>query len=66
MHAEVDLDALTLTWSFSGNTPQAPTDKHFKLDLLGDAAGEVRKPGPLLHLPVTPTKVVIDPRRLVQ
>ena len=54
MSIEVDLDALTLTWSFSGNTPQAPTGKHFIRDLLGDTAGEVRKPGPLLRLPNTP------------
>jgi hypothetical protein len=66
MSVEVDLDALTLTWSFSGNTPQATTGKHFGRDLLGEAAGEVRKPGPLLRLPATPTRIAIDPRRLVQ
>ena len=63
---EVDLDAPTLTWSFFGNTPQAPTEKRFKKDLVGEAASEVRKPGPLLRLPATPTKIAIDPRRLVQ
>jgi len=62
MSVDVDLDALILTWSFSGNTPQAPTAKHFKRDLLGEGAGEMRKPGPLLRLPATPTKIAIDPR----
>ena len=62
MSVDVDLDALILTWSFSGNTPQAPTAKHFKRDLLGEGAGETRKPGPLLRLPATPTKIAIDPR----
>jgi hypothetical protein len=43
-----------------------PTGKHFKQDLLGEPAGEFRKPGPLLHLPATPTRIAIDPRRLIQ
>ena len=62
MSVDVDLDALTLAWSFSGNTPQAPTGKHFQRDLLGQAAGETRKPGPLVRLPATPTRITIDPR----
>lgn len=62
MNVEVDLDALTLNWSFFGNMPQAPTDKHFRQDLLGEAAGKVRQPGPLLRLPATPAKIAIDPR----
>lgn len=66
MSIEVDLDALTLTWSFSRNVPQAQTEKHFIRDLLGNAAGEARKPGPLLRLPDTSTQISIDPRRLVQ
>jgi hypothetical protein len=63
MSIEVDLDALTMTWSASGTIPQAPSGKHFQRDLVGQAAGNVRKPGPLLRLPDTPTKVNIDPRR---
>ena len=63
---QVDLDALAMTWSVSGAAPQAPTAKHFKRDLLGETAGELRGPGPILRLPDTPTRVAIDPRRLVQ
>ena len=62
MSIEVDLDALTMLWSVRGETPQVPTEKHFLRDLLGEAAGQARKPGPLLHLPNSPTKVAIDPR----
>jgi hypothetical protein len=63
MRIDVDLDALTMTWSVSGAVPQAPTEKHFQRDLLNQAAGNVRKPGPLLRLPDSPTLVNIDPRR---
>jgi len=63
MRIDVDLDALTMTWSASGAVPQAPTEKHFQRDLLNQAAGNVRKPGPLLRLPDSPTQVNIDPRR---
>ena len=59
----VDLDALTMTWSVEGPVPQAATGKHFEKDLAGQAAGEVRKPGPLVRVPDAPTKVGIDPRR---
>ncbi len=62
MSIEVDLDALTMTWSVPGETPQVSTEKHFLRDLLGEAAGQARKPGPLLRLPNSPTKVAIDPR----
>jgi hypothetical protein len=65
MSIDIDLDALTLNGSFSGATTQASTEKHFKRDLLGEAAGVVRKPGPLLRLPSEPTRIAIDPRRLV-
>ena len=65
MSIEVDLDALTMTWSFSGPTPQVPTEKHFLRDLLGESASPLRRPGPLLHLPDSPTKVAIDPRRII-
>ncbi len=63
MSIDVDLDALTLTGSLSGATTQASTERHFKRDLLGETAAEFRKPGPLLRLPVEPTKIAIDPRR---
>ena len=66
MNIEIDLDTLTMTWSVKGELPQSPTDIHFKRDLLGEMAGEVRQPGPLLHLPATPTNVAIDPRNLGQ
>ena len=66
MNIEVDLDALILKWSFQGNTPQGATGQYFKRDLLGEAAGEFRKPGPLLYLPATPTRISIDPRHLVK
>ena len=63
MMIEVDLDALTMTWSAPGPIPQLPTARHFQKDLIGQATGAVRAPGPLLRLPETPTKVKIDPRR---
>jgi hypothetical protein len=63
MKIDVDLDGLTMTWSVSGAVPQAPTEKHFQRDLLNQAAGNVRSPGPLLRLPDSPTQVNIDPRR---
>ena len=63
MKIDVDLDALTMTWSVSGAVPQAATEKHFQRDLLNQAGGNVRKPGPLLRLPDSPTQVNIDPRR---
>jgi hypothetical protein len=63
MAVDVDLDALTMTWSVSGAIPQAPTAKHFLRDIVGGAAGAVRKPGPLMRVPEAPAKVSIDPRR---
>jgi hypothetical protein len=63
MSIDVDLDALIMTWSVTGAIPQTPTGKHFQWDLLGQAAGDVRKPGPLLRLPDAPAKINIDPRR---
>jgi hypothetical protein len=63
MNIDVDLDALTMTWSVSGAIPQTPSEKHFQRDLVGQAAGNVRKPGPLVRVPDSPTKVNIDPRR---
>ncbi len=63
MNIAVDLDALTMTWSVAGAVPQAPCLKHFQRDLLGRAAGKFRKPGPVLQLPGSPTKVNIDPRK---
>src|SRR5689334_7228566 len=46
MAIDVDLDALTMTWSVKGDLPQQTTGLHFKRDLLGEAAGDVRQPGP--------------------
>jgi len=66
MNVELDLDALTLNWSFSRDTPDVPTEKYFKQDFLGQTAGELRKPGPLLNLPAKPTRISIDPRRFAQ
>jgi len=63
MNIAIDLDALTLDWSFSGVTLQVATERHFKQDFLGKTAGQLRKPGPLLLLPTKPTNIVIDPRR---
>ena len=63
MRIDVDLEALTMTWSAAGAVPQLPIGKHFKSDLLGQAAGDVRKPGPLVLVPDSPAKVKIDPRR---
>ncbi len=63
MRIDVDLDALTLTWSVAGAVPQTPCGNHFRLDILGQAAGDVRQPGPLVHVPDSLTKVNIDPRR---
>ena len=65
MSIDIDLDALALNGSFSGVTTQAPTETHFKRDLLGEAAGEFRKPGPLPRLPSEPTRIAVDPRGLV-
>jgi Right handed beta helix region len=63
MGIDVDLEALTMTWSVAGEVPELPTGKHFRLDLLGQAAGDVRKPGPLAVVPDSPAKVNVDPRR---
>jgi len=63
MNIDVDLEALTMTWSVTSVVPQAPLGKHFQQDLIGQAAVNVRKPGPLVRVPDSPTKVNIDPRR---
>ena len=64
MSIDVDLDALTMTWSIAGAVPQFPAGKHFVLDLIGQtAAGGSRKPGPLASVPGAATTVSIDPRR---
>jgi Right handed beta helix region len=60
---DLDLDALAMTWSVAGALPQSATGGHFRWDLLGQAAGQVRKPGPLALVPDSPAKVNIDPRR---
>jgi hypothetical protein len=63
MAIDIDLDALTMTWSVAGAIPQFPSGRHFMRDLVGQAAGNVRKPGPLALVPNSPVKVNIDPRR---
>jgi hypothetical protein len=63
MRIDVDLEALTMTWSVAGAVPELPTGNHFRLDLLGRASGDVRKPGPLVLVPVSSDRVNIDPRR---
>ncbi|MDH4197272.1 MAG: hypothetical protein OEW05_07695, partial [Candidatus Aminicenantes bacterium] len=63
MTIDVDLDALTMTWSVSGAVPQLQTIQHFRRDMVGQVAGSVRVPGPLLGVPDSPTQVRIDPRR---
>jgi hypothetical protein len=64
MAIDVDLDALTMTWSVTGALPQFPCGKHFQLDLVGQAPpGGVRKAGPLARVPDSTAKVTIDPRR---
>jgi hypothetical protein len=63
MTIDVDLDALTMTWSVSGAVPQALCEKYFQRDLVGQVASNVRKPGPLVRVPDTLAKVNVDPRR---
>jgi len=63
MKIDVDLDALTMTWAISGAVSQFPGGQFFQRDLVGQEAGAVRKPGPLVHLPDEPATVSIDPRR---
>ncbi|HSA95142.1 MAG TPA: right-handed parallel beta-helix repeat-containing protein [Acidobacteriota bacterium] len=63
MTIDVDLDALTMTWSVAGAVPQVATGKAFLTDLVGEDAGAARKPGPLARVPAVPAKVSIDPRR---
>jgi hypothetical protein len=62
MAIDVDLDALTMTWSVRGAIPQLPCGEHFARDLAGEAAGPKRKPGPFVRIPDSPLKVSIDPR----
>ena len=63
MRIDIDLDALAMTWSVTGAVPQLPTGPHFRQDILGLAAGALRKPGPLVVVPDSPAKVNFDPRR---
>jgi hypothetical protein len=64
MAIDVDLDALTMSWSVKGDVPQFPGGRHFLRDLKGQAAaGGLRKPGPLADVPAAVTTVGIDPRR---
>lgn len=59
---DVDLDALTITWSHTGALPRAAVDEFSREDLMGEVAGESGIAGPLAHLPETATAVSIDPR----
>jgi hypothetical protein len=63
MAIDVDLDALTMTWSVGGALPEAPAAPHFVRDLTSEAAAGNRRPGPLVRVPEAPLKVSIDPRR---
>jgi hypothetical protein len=63
MTIDVDLDALTMTWAVSGAIPKLPSGTHFQRDLVGQAAGAVRPPGPLIRVPEEPATVSINPRR---
>ncbi len=63
MAIDVDLDALTMTWSVRGAVPEAPTEKHFARDFAGEAVGVNRRPGPFARIPDSSLRVSIDPRR---
>jgi hypothetical protein len=63
MTIDIDLDALTMAWSVAGDVPLLPTEKHFQRDLIGQGAGDRRKPGPLVIVPAAPANVNINPRR---
>ncbi len=66
LNIDVDLDALTMTWSVAAPVPQVATESYFKTDLLGKAAGPSGVAGPLLTVPEKSTTVSIDPRRSTQ
>jgi hypothetical protein len=63
MVIDIDLDGLTMTWSLAGDVPRLPAPKYLQRDLLDQAAGVLRIPGPLRAAPGSPTRVSIDPRR---
>lgn len=63
MAVDVDLDALTLTWSAAGAVPRLAANALWQRDLLGRDAGAAREPGPLVGGPGSPARVNIDPRR---
>jgi hypothetical protein len=63
MVIDIDLDGLTMTWSLAGDVPRLPAPKYVQRDLLDQAAGVLRIPGPLRAAPGSPTRVSIDPRR---
>ncbi len=62
MAIDVDLDALTMTWSVGGALPRLASGRHFAGDLVGRPAGAFRGPGPLSDVPAAATTVSIDPR----
>jgi hypothetical protein len=63
MSIDVDLDALTLTWSAAGAVPRLAANALWQRDLLGRDSGAAREPGPLAGGPGAPARVNIDPRR---
>jgi hypothetical protein len=62
IRAEIDPDALTLTWSVDGSVPSIQTEKHFLLDFAGVRAGANRQPGPFIEIPRSTATLRIDPR----
>ncbi len=60
---ELDPDALTMTWSATGDIPDLQTLPAFSRDYAGAPAGKSRKAGPFLDLPAAPRTIPIDPRR---
>ncbi len=66
MDIAVDLDALKLTWSIQGPTPDVEAVRHFQHDFLGRLTQGKRKPGPFRDLPAEKTTISIDPRALTR
>ncbi len=62
MDIDVDLDALQMTWSVKGKTPDVEAGRHFQRDFLGHETAGTRKPGPFRELSEEKTTISIDPR----
>lgn len=60
---ELDLDAVTLTYSAVGELPDVDTGQHFRRDILGQPAGNRRKAGPFAKVPTTSQTISVDPRQ---